>query len=103
MNYGWPKTCPETPNIRCYTDFTLAPAGVAIIGNRLFVGGLRGNQLRIVDLGGTDDQVRLTDLGRIREVVEHEGMLYISTSNRDGRGSPADNDDRIFRIDPSRL
>jgi len=29
-----------------------------------------------------------------------DGNLYILTSNRDGRGSPASNDDRILRIVP---
>jgi hypothetical protein len=27
-----------------------------------------------------------------------DGNLYLLTSNRDGRGSPAENDDRILRI-----
>ena len=35
-------------------------------------------------------------MGRIREVAEGpDGYLYFSTSNKDGRGRPADNDDRI--------
>ena len=29
-----------------------------------------------------------------------DGNLYILTSNQDGRGSPAENDDRILRIVP---
>jgi glucose/arabinose dehydrogenase len=42
-----------------------------------------------------------TDLGRIREVaVGPDGALYFSTSNRDGRGDPAREDDRIFRLAP---
>ncbi len=37
--------------------------------------------------------------GRIREVAEGpDGAIYFSTSNQDGRGNPAENDDRIFRI-----
>lgn len=39
--------------------------------------------------------------GRIREVREGpDGVLYFSTSNRDGRGSPANEDDRIMRLVP---
>ncbi|HKX84494.1 MAG TPA: PQQ-dependent sugar dehydrogenase, partial [Pyrinomonadaceae bacterium] len=40
--------------------------------------------------------------GRIREVGEGpDGFLYFSTSNRDGRGSAASDDDRILRIVPT--
>ena len=39
--------------------------------------------------------------GRIRTVVEGpDGALYALTSNRDGRGSPRDGDDRLLRIVP---
>lgn len=40
--------------------------------------------------------------GRIREVAEGpDGFIYFSTSNRDGRGRPAADDDRIMRIVPA--
>jgi glucose/arabinose dehydrogenase len=39
--------------------------------------------------------------GRLRDVVNGpEGALYISTSNRDGRGSPIQTDDRILKVVP---
>jgi glucose/arabinose dehydrogenase len=39
--------------------------------------------------------------GRLRDVlVAPDGDVYIATSNRDGRGSPAGNDDRIIRLSP---
>jgi glucose/arabinose dehydrogenase len=39
--------------------------------------------------------------GRIRDVAEGpDGYLYFSTSNRDGRGKPAQDDDRILRLVP---
>jgi hypothetical protein len=31
-----------------------------------------------------------------------DGFIYFSTSNRDGRGSPAKDDDRILRIVPNK-
>jgi glucose/arabinose dehydrogenase len=41
------------------------------------------------------------DGGRLRTVVEGPaGGLYVLTSNRDGRGSPDDGDDRILRVTP---
>ncbi len=41
------------------------------------------------------------EYGRLRDVlVGPGGEIYIATSNRDGRGRPASNDDRILRITP---
>jgi glucose/arabinose dehydrogenase len=41
------------------------------------------------------------EYGRIRDVAEGpDGYLYFSTSNRDGRGKPAEDDDRIMRLVP---
>jgi len=45
----------------------------------------------------TSEEELFTDLGRIRAVVEHDEYLYISTSNRDSRGIPKTNDDKIIR------
>jgi glucose/arabinose dehydrogenase len=37
--------------------------------------------------------------GRLRDVlVAPDGAVYLGTSNRDGRGSPTADDDRIIRI-----
>jgi aldose sugar dehydrogenase len=39
--------------------------------------------------------------GRLRDVlVSPTGQVFIATSNRDGRGSPVGEDDRIIRIEP---
>jgi len=44
----------------------------------------------------------VTKYGRIRDVAEGpDGSLYFSTSNRDGRGSPTSDDDRILRLVPT--
>ena len=39
--------------------------------------------------------------GRLRTVVlDAAGALWITTSNRDGIGTPAEDDDRVLRILP---
>jgi len=58
-------------------------------------------QLRKITFDGekiVNEEALFEDLGRIRDVVEHDGYLYISTSNKDGRGLPRENDDKIIRI-----
>jgi glucose/arabinose dehydrogenase len=108
-NYGWPlyqgneSASGYIKPLAVYTDFTLAPSGIAYYNNNLYVAGLRGNQLRKISLSAdgnsvTGQEALFTNLGRLREVVEHDGYLYISTSNRDGRGIPQTNDDKIIRI-----
>lgn len=107
-NYGWPRECTESPDdyttpLRCYTEFTLAPAGIAFYGNDLYVSALRGTQLRKITFGSdgqtiVSEEELLSDLGRIRDAVAHDGYLYIATSNRDGRGLPKVDDDKIIRI-----
>jgi len=47
-------------------------------------------------------EVLVTKYGRIRDVAEGpDGLLYFSTSNRDGRGNPTSDDDRIMRLVPT--
>lgn len=104
-NYGWPNECDKTGQyinpVRCYAEFTLAPSGIAFYKDELYVAGLRGTQLRKLTFDNgkiVNEEKVIGDLGRIREAVEHNGYLYISTSNKDGRGIPKSNDDKIMRI-----
>jgi glucose/arabinose dehydrogenase len=108
-NYGWP-TIEGNENqtgfispLQVYTDFTLAPSGIAFFHNSLYIAGLRGSQLRVLNLSADGNSVigegvLINNLGRIRDVVENQGFLYISTSNRDGRGFPQSGDDKIIKI-----
>lgn len=117
-NYGWPiirgndiGNGMERPKVQSGSD-TWAPAGMAFLpANRqgdngsLFFGGLRGQALFEVNTLTLELKKHFKGkLGRIREVVAgSDNMLYITTSNRDGRGQPKDNDDKIIRIDPKQL
>lgn len=113
-DYGWPElTGDETaegvraPILHSGSD-TWAPAGLTVSGTSLYFGGLRGSALYEVRgvLAGEESPRLIAhfrgDFGRIRLVRQGpEGQLWFGTSNRDGRGSPADADDRILRVDPS--
>lgn len=121
-NYGWPTVIGTgddrfTPPIAVWTP-AVAPNGVAFYTgtaipewrNNAFVGGLRGEQLRRIVVAAaprtpagwrvTAEEALFEDeYGRIRLVaMGPDGNLYFGTSNRDGRGRPANGDDRIFRI-----
>lgn len=107
-NYGWPneecdKSSAYIKPLRCYAEFTLAPSGIAFYNKDLYVAGLRGAQLRKIVLDENyktilEEEELFSELGRMRDVVERNGYLYIATSNRDGRGIPRINDDRIILI-----
>ena len=73
----------------------------------LFFTGLRGQSLFQV-LTDRQPVVLRRHLegrfGRLRDVVVGpDNLLYVLTSNRDGRGSPTADDDRIIRINPAKL
>jgi aldose sugar dehydrogenase len=117
-NYGWAKISHdmrregmETPIIQ-YSP-AIAPASGMFYrgeafpefkGNFLF-GALKGQAIYRLILDGrrivSQDKLLERQYGRIREVAEApDGTIYFSTSNRDGRGSPIKEDDRILRIVP---
>ena len=119
-NYGWPRIIGKgnnpqflDPLLESRTD-TWAPSGASfykgsrLVGwqNSFFFAALRGEALHRVTFKGQElrdidvHQVLLAGtLGRLRDVVEGpDGFLYIATNNRDGRGTPTAEDDRILRI-----
>jgi aldose sugar dehydrogenase len=119
-NYGWPvihhrqtREGMEPPLLE-YTP-ACAPGSAAFYRGNLFpqfrgnffFGCLRGARIIRVVLDGrrvvSQENLLEKKYGRIREVAEGpDGYLYFSTSNRDGRGSPAADGDRIIRLKPAR-
>jgi glucose/arabinose dehydrogenase len=80
-----------------------SPSGLAIAGGALWVGALRGERLWRIPLVsgrvGSPQSMLQGQYGRLRNVqVAPDGSLWITTSNRDGRGDPDDGDDRVLRI-----
>lgn len=119
-NYGWATISHdekqaglESPLLE-YTP-ACAPASALVYSGKtfadfrgnLFFGCLRGERIVRVRLDGRRvvKQENLLEevYGRIREIEEApDGSIWFSTSNRDGRGSPAENDDRILRLVPAK-
>jgi len=122
-NYGWPiihhrekKEGLESPFLE-YTP-ALAPGGAVFYhGNRFptfkdnfFFGCLRGERIERVVLTDRrpyrllrEEALLVGDFRRIRDVTEGpDGLIYLATSNRDGRAEPLPNDDRILRLVPVR-
>lgn len=116
-NYGWPiihhkdtRAGLESPLLE-YTPACAPASGAFYRGSafpqfkgNFFFGCLRGERLIRVVLDGrrvVSQEDLVKDYGRIRDVAEGpDGFLYFSTSNRDGRGKPASDDDRIMRLVP---
>lgn len=118
-NYGWPtiygnrtQAGLESPLLE-YSPACAPASGAFYNGTALpnfkgnfFFGCLRGARLIRVVLDGrrvvSQENLLSDTYGRIREVAEGpDGFIYFSTSNRDGRGAPAKDDDRIMRIVPA--
>lgn len=111
-NYGWPDVAGKNgrgdsvePLVES-GDATWAPSGLAIAGRDVFVAALRGRRLLRFTLGPGEtlrpaEPLLVGTDGRLRAVVVGpDGALYVSTSNRDGRGAPARDDDRVLRVVP---
>lgn len=113
-NYGWPdiresetQEGMRTPVVHSGST-TWAPAGLQHHNNSLYFAGLRGQGLYSAEIQndglGELEKHLDSEYGRLRAIAEGpDGDLYISTSNRDGRGQPQQNDDRILRIDTEGL
>ncbi|MFB6303855.1 MAG: sorbosone dehydrogenase family protein [Haloferacaceae archaeon] len=119
-NYGWPVVRGPSDDERftdpltAYTP-TIAPGSATFYPEDgpvtdwqgdFFFGTLVGTHLHRIRFDGTDvaERERLYDgrFGRLRTAfVGPEGHLYVTTSNRDGRGNPRPGDDHVFRLRPA--
>jgi glucose/arabinose dehydrogenase len=114
-NYGWPAQEGRgnsgggepkyvDPQVQWHTD-DASPSGLAYLDGRLWLGALHGARLWRVDVNGdkagADKAFFIGKYGRMRTVVAApDGNLWVTTSNRDGRGDPAADDDRILLVRP---
>jgi len=103
LNYGWPqaegRSVEESftnPRVVWSTN-EASPSGLAWADGHLWMAGLE-----VTDGDATDPaDFFVGEYGRLRTVVTApDGRLWVTTSNRDGRGAPTESDDRILVVDP---
>ena len=94
----------RSPAIHSGATVTWAPAGIAYADGKLYFAGLRGQALYEVSiesggkLGAPGARFK-NEYGRLRAArLGPDGSLYISTSNKDGRGDPREGDDKIIKL-----
>jgi glucose/arabinose dehydrogenase len=109
-NYGWPTVEGIGTDSRFVNPLVqwptsqASPSGAAIVGDTFYAAALAGTRLWTVPLtaaggAGTPAAVLQGTFGRLRTVkLGPDGFLWLTTSNRDGRGSPVAADDRVIRI-----
>jgi glucose/arabinose dehydrogenase len=117
-NYGWPEITGDqtragiiSPILQSGNNTTWAPSGATFVtqgswaGSLLFA-GLRGESLYRLTLDKNDprkvvsfERLLQNEYGRLRDVYETpDGAIYVLTNNRDGRGQPSGDDDRILKL-----
>ncbi len=116
QDYGWPLaegfggpkrfTAPQLT----WKTSEASPSGLAYAGGYLWTAALRGERLWRVKVAGgqvSDPTAYFSGedgsegYGRLRTVVAApDGRLWLTTSNKDGRGEPDAQDDRILLVDP---
>ena len=114
-NYGWPDIQGDqtrdgmiSPHLHSGGNETWAPGDLEIVDGVAYFTGLRGSTLYSVPLNDIRPETLqrhfVSEFGRLRALrLGPDGLLYVGTSNRDGRGSIREGDDKIFRIDPKQL
>jgi glucose/arabinose dehydrogenase len=116
-NFGWPRVVGAAGNDPYHDPVVMwihatPPGGMAFVKNDLYVATLRSEALIRIRMETADGDFRVSAIerwfatdnfsgkyGRLRDVVlGPDKSLYVLTSNRDGRGSPRPDDDKILRI-----
>src|SRR3954447_3849103 len=105
---GYPNAGPASDNpVRTMSPGYRSPGGCAVVQGRLWVTSLDGKALLAAPLVGSTGAVvvgkfapaLVRKYGRLRTVVAPpDGALWLTTSNRDGHGTPVAADERVIRF-----
>ena len=104
--YGWPRADSGTIDPILEID---PPGdglgGCALAGGSIAISSLDGQRIYINQLDaeyapiGEVTEFLTSTYGRLRTLVfDAEGALWVTTNNRDGIGTPTEDDDRVLRI-----
>jgi glucose/arabinose dehydrogenase len=101
---------PAPRGVEPVTEFAGAeggPGGCAVAGSTAFVGALDGERVHVLTLdasgavAGEPEELLRGQYGRLRTaVLDGDGGLWLTTSNKDGKGTPDGDDDKVLRILP---
>lgn len=109
-NYGWPlvEGAGGEPDfvdpVVTWPTSGASPSGLAWSDGHLWMAALQGRRLWRIDTegarAGSPRPFLAQAYGRLRTVVAApDGSLWVATSNRDGRGDPTAEDDRLLRLE----
>ncbi|MED4903565.1 sorbosone dehydrogenase family protein [Parageobacillus thermoglucosidasius] len=103
-NYGWPLIQgDETKNgmiapLFHSGDHTWAPSGIAYHNGILYVAQLRGEGVLAFNVKEKTYKQIVSNVGRVRDVFILRNYLFFVTNNTDGRGAPANHDDKLIKM-----
>ncbi|TXD38238.1 PQQ-dependent sugar dehydrogenase [Lujinxingia vulgaris] len=121
QNYGWPEVTGQS-NQEAFTDpiFVQQPPDASWSGltasvqgaipqwdDNLLIASLRGQRVwrLVLNEEGTEvvesEALFVNEWGRLRAAVQAaDGSIWVLSNNRDGRGTPREGDDQIYRLGP---
>jgi glucose/arabinose dehydrogenase len=108
-NYGWPLITGDEkhqgmqPPVVHSGEPAWAPSGADFHDGRIYFAALRGEGVKRFSVETGEVEEVLSGYGRVRDVYIEKETLYFISNNTDGRGNPAEDDDKLYKITLSEL
>ncbi|MBM7703701.1 PQQ-dependent sugar dehydrogenase [Metabacillus iocasae] len=102
-NYGWPIIEGDEQASEMVTPLfhtgneTWAPSGISYENGYLYIATLAGSSIVAFNLADKKPEIFFDGEGRMRDTLIDNGQMYWISNNTDGRGAPADYDDRLYK------